>query len=703
MRLACTVAPPCSSPRRWLAALVWLTAAGLCQAAANPAQGAAPPDCSLLWRVSAQLDTLPRQLQVEIDFDPGGRSSTTLRLPGGWAGVSETASGPGGRPAADPPRLLPVAGSPTLRRVQHGPGERVRLQWRLAPASDGSQPSGVRLGDQWLAFSGQSVLPMPLEIDERAPPNACIALTGGGPGGRWVSSHGAADTPEAWLRVAAGAAPLAVRVQQALLAGGALQTHSALADGTPLTVALPADGPWRLDAATLHQAAARAIAAHRQYWGADAAGNAATTGDGKLPWLLLLIPADGGQTGGTAWQRALALQAGPDLAVPGAGFDLLMTQALARAWVAERFGPLAHAGRGDEGQRAWFSEGVADFLSHRALLRQGLWTPNDYAAALNRRIEATLRARETAAMPAADPMALAALQGEWLALRWHAALLAAGRPGLEAQLQRLLVPAAQARREGPISAPLATHRLLAALRPTLGDAALADLKRHIEQAEPVDFGPATLGPCFIGRRQPVGRWQLGFDAASLRSGVLQGVESGSNAEAAGLRNGLLLRGHAWAPGDATQAVWLRLQDGSAPPVEVRYLPAGPPVRELPRYDSVPQALQRADCQAWLGPVAQAAQGNGLSTPRALRDAAALPGSAAAEATAQPRAGGKAGAQGTKGTKGTKTTKATKPNKATKATKGTHTKAGATAKTGKPKTAAPGKTTAPAAPKASNKA
>ena len=444
----------------------------------------------------------------------------------------------------------------------------------------------------------------------------------------------------------AGAAPLAVRVQQALLAGGALQTHSALADGSRLTVALP-DGPWRFDAEALHRTATQAIAAQRRYWGsanANAHTSANASAEGGLPWLLLLMPADAGQTGSTAWPRALALQAPPDLQLPGAAFDLLMTQGLTRAWVAERFGPLAHAGRGDESQRAWFAEGVADFLSHRTLLRQGLWTPNDYAATLNRKIAATLRTTGAAAVPAADPLALAALQGEWLALRWHAALLAAGRPGLEAQLQRLLVPAAQARREGPISAPLATHRLLAALRPVLGDAALADLKRHVEQGEPVDFGPAALGPCFVGRRQAVGRWQLGFDPVSLKTGVLQAVEPGSTAEAAGLRNGQLLRGHAWAPGDATQTVWLRLQDGSAPPVEVSYLPAGAPLRELPRYDSLPQALQRPDCLAWLGPAAQAASGAGSVAPREPGRAAVATGGRAAAATTSPRAGTKSKAE-----------------------------------------------------------
>ena len=678
MRPACTEpqTPPATPATRrpsrlgWLAAVAWLVAAAGTAQAAGPAgptgvPGDASGDCGLQWRVTAMLDTLPRQLLVSIAFDAGGRSSTHLRLAGGWAGLTEVpevaglpdgavaavgAVGAGSATAIAEPRLLPVPGAPTLRRVQHGPAERVRLQWRLPPAADGTPTSGMRLAAHWLAFSGQGVLPMPLETDERTPPTACITLTGLAPGGRWVSSHGAVDSPEARWRLAAGAAPLAVQVQQALFAGGALLTHATVADGLALTVALPQDGPWRFNAEALHQAAARAITAQRRYWGDSAVSSGGGSGGGSAPpWLLLLMPAAADQTGGTAWHRALALQATAELDVPGAGFDLLLTQALTRAWVAERFGPLAHAGRGDEGLRAWFSEGAADFLAHRALLRQGLWTAADYAATLNRRIAAYLQASGPDAAPSADPLALPALQGEWLALRWHAALLAAGRPGLEAQLQRLLVPAAQARREGPISAPLATHRLLAALRPVLGDTALADLKRHVEQGERIEFGPALLGPCFVGQPQAVGRWQLGFDPASLKAGVLLGVEPGSAAEAAGLRNGLLLRGDALAPGDASQPVWLRLQDGSGPVVDVRYLPAAPPLRDLPRYESVPQALQRPDCQAWLGPAAQAAQvtqgtATTTATTRGPGGAAGAPGSPRADAPVRASAKAKPGSK-----------------------------------------------------------
>jgi hypothetical protein len=76
------------------------------------------------------------------------------------------------------------------------------------------------------------------------------------------------------------------------------------------------------------------------------------------------------------------------------------------------------------------------------------------------------------------------------------ALRRAGHPGLDAVLRQQLVPAAQARREGPISAPLATHRVVAALRGVLHDQPLRDLQSHIDQGRPFDFGADSLGPCF---------------------------------------------------------------------------------------------------------------------------------------------------------------------------------------------------------------
>jgi hypothetical protein len=632
---------------------------------------AEPAACSLLWQIKVQLGAGPRSLLVDMVFDAGPRTRTRLRLPDGWAGVEEIsvdtpASMAIGGAALSPllPRLQAVADAPTLRTVNHAAGERVQLRWRLTPPADLAQGGSVQLADTWFALAGQGVLPVPEEIDERHPPSACIGFYGltsrpdDAAPVRWASSHGLAEGPTALFRVASGPSSLHSRVQQALYAGGALQTQtqsqtptqtaSRSPEGGAMTLARPASVAWRFSLDALGQAAAQALAAQRQFWG-DASP--------ASPLLVLLLPnASAGVGRGSAWHQALALQGPADLALPGSAADALLTEALVRSWVPDRFGPLRYAGRSDAVDRAWFSEGWADFYTHRLLLRDGHWTPDDYAAALNRKIERFLDASAHAKAPARDagssaaperpgapPAAeMAGARGEWLALQWHAALRAAGQPGLDATMRRLLLAPALARHEGPISAPLATHRLVAALRPVLGDLPLRDITRQADQGEAPVFGPDSLGPCFVGQRTTVATWRLGFAAVSLVDRVVSGVEPGGPAEAAGLRDGMLLTGHLLVPGDPTQAVQLKVMDakpdssgaassgtdpGSAHQEirEIRYLPAGEPLRELPRYQPVAQAMQQADCLGWLGlgPDAGFAQGatGGTSSAAAARAAA----------------------------------------------------------------------------------
>ena len=656
-------------------------------AATDSAAPADTPACNLLWQIKVQLGAAPRSLLVDMAFDAGPRTRTHLRLPGGWAGVIEaTPAGPAA-PAAPLPRLQAVADTPTLRTVSHAAGERVQLRWRLTPPADAAQGGSVQLADTWFALVGRGVLPVPDELDERHPPTACIAFYGLPPRPddtapvRWASSHGLAEGPTALFRLAPGAASLRSRVQQALYAGGALQTQTQTftltetptqtltqtqthtqtqtqppaqarsPDAGSLMLARPANVAWRFSLDALGQAAGQALAAQRQFWGDTGAAS---------PLLVLLLPnAPTGAGRGSAWHQALALQGPADLALPGSAADALLTESLVRSWVPDRFGPLVHTGRGDDANRAWFSEGWAEFYTHRLLLRDGRWTPADYAAALNRKIERFLDASARAKPPARDaapavandrpgvlPAAeMAGARGEWLALQWHAALRAAGQPGLDATMRRLLVAPALARHEGPISAPLATHRLVAALRPVLGDLPLRDITRQADRGEAPAFGPATLGPCFVGQRVASATWRLGFDAASLVNRVVSGVEPGGPADAAGLRDGMVLAGHLLVPGDPTQPVQLKVMDArpgasagastsasanananadSREIREIRYLPAGEPVRELPRYQPVADALQQPACLGWLGlgPDAATAQGVTRGAPSAAATGAA---------------------------------------------------------------------------------
>ena len=588
--------------RRWLAVTALLALTAL------PALAASDPGCTLLWQVQPQFDTTPRQLRISLRFETGTRQTSTLRLPGGWAAMRELAAGDDGALAdhlAVQPRLQAVPGAPALRSLSHAAGERVQLHWRWTPPVDALRSDGVQLAEHWLAFSGAALLPLPDGTEPLTAGSACIQLNGLPAGGRWVSSLGRADASEANFRLAPDSVPLAVRVQQSLFAGGALQWAMLPTSNPPLTVVMPADAGFRFDADSLARASAEAIVAQRRQW-ADMAP--------APPWLLLMLPMPRTLSGldlaaGSAWHQGLALQADAALSLPGATFDALITSALLRARVAERFGPLAYAGRGDEALRAWFSEGWTDYLSHRSLLRTGQWTLDDYAAAINRKFmvyldhpDRQLSNVQLVAGMAQQPAlsGLAAARGEWLALHWHQALRAAGQPGLETLMRQLQVPPSQARRAGPISAPLATHRLLAALRPALDEQPLRDIQRHIDQGEPFNFDPALLGPCFIGERALVPSWRLGFDAASLGSRRVTGVQPGGPAAAAGLRDGMRLISHSLVPGDPSQPVILQVQDEDGGRRELRWWPAGDPVRELPRYRPVANAMNAPACQGWLG-------------------------------------------------------------------------------------------------------
>lgn len=590
---------------------------GLVSVEAQAAEAAA---CDLLWQVTPQFAAEPRQLQVDMSFSAGPRSRSTLRLPDGWTALSEDTAGSS--------RLQAVVGDPTLRSVNHAPGERVQLRWRLTPTPNTAQSGGAQLAANWFAFAGLSLLPVPEEIDEANPPSACVGFKDLSPPPdpalaasadaptRWVSSHGQAEGASTLFLVAPGAATLRWRVQQALYAGGALQVLTRNDDGQTLTVVRPSAPAWRAGLEAQAQASSQALASQRRFWGDNTPAK---------PLLVLLLPSpSAGQA--AAWHQAVAVPMPPDPALPGEDFDALIAGALMRTWIPDRFGPTVHTGRQDEVLRAWFSQGWAEFYAHRLLLREGRWTPEDFASALNRQIDRYLdspdRAQPQARLGAGASrsealISLNAARGEWLALQWHGALRAVGHPGLDAVMRGLLLPPAQAKREGLTSAPLATHRLLAALRSKLGEQPLRDIQRHVEQGEVFGFGLTTLGPCFVGRPLSVPAWRLGFDPASLETGVVGGVEPDGPAATAGLRNGMALLSRSLVMGDASQPVLLRVQGADGKLLELRYLPAGPPMRERMRYQAVPQAMLQPACQGWLGLGAQATPTGASPLPKAV--------------------------------------------------------------------------------------
>ncbi|WP_088286260.1 hypothetical protein [Ideonella sp. A 288] len=493
------------TPRRWLAAAL-STLALMGPGTAAPARGADSGPCDLQWQVTPRLDASPRHLAVTLSFDTGSRTRTELRLSTPAVGATDTPASP--EPSIDletedPQHHLETPpGPPGVRVVRHRPGTRVVLRYRVvSPLADADtaspdDPTQPLFGARWFQVDGLALLPvMPVlpETADRASPRLCLDFDGLPEDSWWIGSHGARQGAAARWRVVG---PVAL-LRDAVYLGGALQVRERQAAGRSVWTAMPLQVPWAVPIDTVADRVARVAEVPRQFWR-----------DTTQPHQLVVLQPSRrptGTVGGMALHQALVLQVPDDFALPSDAMDRLVMRAQLRAWFPDRFGPTAYAGRHDEAQRRWFTEGFADHYAHRLLVHAGLWTLDDLARVTNARVgrhagvpPARSDRAGTGALHLNDASTLeaSALRGEWLALRWHAALRAQGHPGLDAVMAQMMLPAALAQREGPLSKPLVTHRLLAALRPWLGETPLRDLSTHIDQGRPLDFGDSTLGPCF---------------------------------------------------------------------------------------------------------------------------------------------------------------------------------------------------------------
>lgn len=531
--------------------------------------GAAGEPCDLRWQLRLQADGRSAVLSLNLRWptdtsaargQPRPAQQLLLQLPATWPQLNPVALD--GTPA-----LLPVADAPLLRTLAYAGQPQLQLRWQLRPAP-GLQALQLRphwllmaghavLPVPEVAPVGRA-LALCVGIEGLPDDSRWMGSSGVGQGGRmlwrslgspgqvqhmlwaggrlhWLTRQADGQTlhlaqPDDGRQPAAALLPLAAAfaeaVQQqrrhwhdadapqtALLvlppaataadtatpAGGNATAPAAATAASALNDSadrLQGPGPAADDASPDRRSAAASAHSGAENGLAGSPGSDPDSSPDRAP--------DEGPATGQAWGQLLLLPQ-PTAPARAAATRLALHEALLRQRLPDRLGPQVVLGRHDDALRAWLGEGLVAYALHRLPLQWGLWTLDDYAALINRRIADHLASPVLGASNAQvargwmhDP-ALAALpsaRGEWLALHWQQALRAAGHPGLDALLRTLMLPSAQARREGTLSQPLATHRLLAALRRVLGQRAHQDIERWIEQGQRFDFRADLLGPCF---------------------------------------------------------------------------------------------------------------------------------------------------------------------------------------------------------------
>jgi predicted metalloprotease with PDZ domain len=229
--------------------------------------------------------------------------------------------------------------------------------------------------------------------------------------------------------------------------------------------------------------------------------------------------------------------------------DLIMGHEMGHSWMPRRVGGMKDGP--DEPQSYWFSEGFTDFTSSRAMVRAGLWTPEQFAANWNGALSGyeRLSVKDKGNVEAAklfwtngDAQRLPYLRGMLFASWLDDELRRLKKPTtlrailLKMQSEAKRLSWAQVERQGYGIGLLRRFSARAGLKL---DRPMAE---HIDAGKPIAFGPQFMAACGGFEERKRALFHRGFDAeATLANNrIITGVIANGPAWKAGLRDGMKL-------------------------------------------------------------------------------------------------------------------------------------------------------------------
>lgn len=528
---------------------------------ALPLMGAAAPPVGLTYELApvmegGQLTAVAVTLRFQADED----GETRLALPDSWGGkdgLYRHLSGlavEGGSLSEDGPRW---------RVVRHAPGAVLVVRYRVNngyagdPDASDDNPYRPVVRPGWFHLLGNTWVVQP---DGRVRATARVA---------WK------DWPRDWTIASDLQHPKAGEqlelggvIESVALGGRDVKVLSRKVPGGTLRVAMR--GAWPFTDAGFTDDVARVVGAQRDFFD-----------DVEGPFLVTLIPVEAP----AGWQSVGGAGRGDAFALFSTRGDVgdelrgILGHEHIHSWVPREMVRMPDPEQVDY----WLSEGFTDFYAWRTQVRGGVWSLEDYVAALNdafREFDGSKARSWPNARVAAEfwsdgqAQRMPYRRGAFLAMRWDEELRrrSGGRIDLDNVVLGLRnqVRAARTWEDVPEARPGLTAMMKArGLDPT------EDIARYVDAGEVLDLDGAWFQGCLVVETAQVPVFDRGWDVAKTSaSGVVTGLDPSHPAYAAGLRDGMrILKREAGAPGDSRVAYVLRVKDGETERV-ITFRPEG---------------------------------------------------------------------------------------------------------------------------------
>jgi predicted metalloprotease with PDZ domain len=487
-----------------------------------------------------------RAVEIDVRFRGDEDGLTTLRLPDEWGGQNELWRSVSGLSVVSGAEMRDGDG-PAARVLVHRPNARIHVRYRVvqdwegAPSAGQGNPYRAIIQPTYFHLIGNAALIIP-EVDGATP----------------VRVHARA-MPRGW-RFATDLEHRGLTIEDAntsITVGGDFRVIA----GEDPNIRIAIRGQWGFSDADLVAKASRIIGGQRRFWN-----------DASEPYLITVIeltsPDPGWiSVGGTGLEDAFAFFATPN--APEATITRILAHEGLHTWIPGRIGGMLAE---NEATDYWLSEGFTDFYTGRILVREGIWSPAQFADDLNLMLaeyaQSLVRTEPNARIVAdfwndRGVQQLPYQRGRLLATIWDARLRGRGAGDLDD-----VVYAMRARDEP--TAVERFHASVAALAFDLG----VDVDAFVERGAPILLPEDAFAPCGRIETRDAPNFHRGFDieATTANNNVIAGVIRGGPAYAAGMRDGMVLvRREAGEIGNAELEIAYVVRDGDVERT-LRYMP-----------------------------------------------------------------------------------------------------------------------------------